>query len=1070
MKNTFASAPLSVRAGIGAVTALAFAGLLMVGCTAVDRNAGNPPPINISQLGLNPTSVDFQFSPGNALPTPKAIVLTGTPTDVSGLVVGTILYSPISSGWLAADLATAFDQTPNTLILTPRPPADLVPGTYVASVPIGSTVTGVNTQYVIATLTVDSVAVIDESPSAVNITVQQGGANPAPQFVSIDNAGSGTLTGLAAGPIIYDTAATGWLSISLNQTTAPATLTVQATTGALAIGTYVAQVPITSTQVGVVPDTITVTLGVSTVASPPTIAVSPAVRTVSAVAGGANPSPQNIGVSNSGGGTLGGLSIGTTVYGAGASGWLTSTIGTATAPALVTTQANINALSSGSYTATVTVQSSQAGVASATFQVVLTVSLAAVPPKVNLAPANLSYNAVAGGASPSPIQVAVTNGGGGTLGGLSLGTVTYGPGAAGWFSSGLSNTTAPATITATATLGSIAAGTYTAQQIVSSSVAGAVPDTMIVTLVVAATPVPPTIGLSPTSFTLTATAGGASPAARTVQVTNSGGQTLTGLGTGTISYTGGSPGWLAASFNQTTAPATLTLTPTTGALAAGSYSATVPVTSGVAGNSPQNVTVSLVVSGVPSITLTPTTVTFTSTTGQPDPTPKTINVANGGAGTLAGLSAGPVTYGAGQPTGWLATSITSTTSPATVVLTPTTGALAAGSYTATVPVASTTSGVASKTVTVSFLVGAPAGSMVILQGNNQSGLVNSTLPIQLKARIYDGAGNPTVGATVVWLVNNGGTLLNQVNTTNSLGEISATWKVGPLAGIHTVVVSAAGLPSVTFTADVLLPSNPASHPNEPAGYVAFAEHNFSSLPTTSSTSLGAILGKWSASTTGNLSIITPDLTAPESQPNILETRFPNGLSAGRGPVTMSGWDVLGKGPAGQKSKVYITFWLKIKGLDYENQTFGTKMGFLASALPTSGAGTQAYFLLGGNGSQVPRSNFIVNLHQETGFQSAGGFTRVLSQNVNQQALMRTNVWHQWEAVFELNTLGVANGKFKWWIDGILVCDYTDVTYIFGSNTNGFWEWKWNPTWGGTAGTKTRDDFIDIDHTYISGVP
>ncbi len=288
------------RSGAGGLL-LVVAGMAFLGCTAEDRTGGNPPPANVSQLTLNPTSVDFQFTPGGALPAPLPIGLTGTLGDVSGLVVGTILYSPISSGWLAADLGTALDQTPNTIVLTPRPPADLLPGTYVASVPIGSTVTGVTTQYVIATLTVDSVAIIHASPAAVNITVQQGGADPAPQFISIDNSGSGTLTGLAAGTITYDTSATGWLSVSLNQATAPATLTVQATTGSLAIGTYVAQLPITSTQAGVAPDTITVTLGVSTVATPPTIALSPAVRTVSAITGGVNPAVQSIGVSNIGG-------------------------------------------------------------------------------------------------------------------------------------------------------------------------------------------------------------------------------------------------------------------------------------------------------------------------------------------------------------------------------------------------------------------------------------------------------------------------------------------------------------------------------------------------------------------------------------------------------------------------------------------------------------------------------------------------------------------------------------------------------------------------------------------------
>ena len=84
--------------------------------------------------------------------------------------------------------------------------------------------------------------------------------------------------------------------------------------------------------------------------------------------------------------------------------------------------------------------------------------------------------------------------------------------------------------------------------------------------------------------------------------------------------------------------------------------------------------------------------------------------------------------------------------------------------------------------------------------------------------------------------------------------------------------------------------------------------------------------------------------------------------------------------------------------------------------------------------------------------------------------MSVGSWHQWEMTFELNTLGQANGKFRMWIDGIEVLNYSDVVYIVGSNTAEFYGYKWNPTWGGTGGTKTRDDFILIDHVYISGVP
>lgn len=103
----------------------------------------------------------------------------------------------------------------------------------------------------------------------------------------------------------------------------------------------------------------------------------------------------------------------------------------------------------------------------------------------------------------------------------------------------------------------------------------------------------PLIGLGATSATLAAVQGGAAPAPQTIAVQDAGGGTLTGLSAGPIVYTGAS-GWLSASLDKTTAPATLTLTAAPGSLASGSYSADVPVKA-TASNSPQHVTVTLLV-------------------------------------------------------------------------------------------------------------------------------------------------------------------------------------------------------------------------------------------------------------------------------------------------------------------------------------------------------------------------------------------------------------------------------------------------------------------------------------------
>ncbi|MBK7716683.1 MAG: hypothetical protein IPI38_14850, partial [Gemmatimonadetes bacterium] len=284
------------------------AGLLA--CTAESRTGTQPPPTTVPQLGIAPATVSFTYAPGGPLPAVQAVNLTSSPGNLDGLSIGTILYAPISSGWLSADFGSSGNITPSTLVLTATPPADLAPGSYVANVPISSSVTGVHTQYVVATLTVTPTPVLGVSPTAVTLSATQGGANPSAQFVDVDNLGAGTLSGLNLGTVIYGGGASGWISASLSGTTAPATITLQVTSSSLATGTYTAQIPVRSSLPGS-SDTILVSLGVSALSSPPTIAISPAVIPVSAVVGGGNPSPQVASVSNSGGGTLAGLSVGT---------------------------------------------------------------------------------------------------------------------------------------------------------------------------------------------------------------------------------------------------------------------------------------------------------------------------------------------------------------------------------------------------------------------------------------------------------------------------------------------------------------------------------------------------------------------------------------------------------------------------------------------------------------------------------------------------------------------------------------------------------------------------------------
>jgi hypothetical protein len=212
---------------------------------------------------------------------------------------------------------------------------------------------------------------------------------------------------------------------------------------------------------------------------------------------------------------------------------------------------------------------------------------------IDLSPTSLSFAATAGGANPAQQVVNVSNAGGGTVSGL-YATVSYGSGAA-WLNFALGNSAAPTTLTVMPSTGSLSAGTYTATIAVYSPVATNSPQTVAIAFTVSGA-AGPSIALSQTSLSFTADYAGAAPPAQTVNITNGGGGTLTGLAR---NFGDGTPTWLGATLNQATAPAVLTVQPSTwcafNACSPGTYRDTILVTSPVATNSPQGIAVTFTI-------------------------------------------------------------------------------------------------------------------------------------------------------------------------------------------------------------------------------------------------------------------------------------------------------------------------------------------------------------------------------------------------------------------------------------------------------------------------------------------
>lgn len=153
------------------------------------------------------------------------------------------------SGWLSASPASG--TTPGAVTVSVHP-GSLAVGTHTGAVAISSSIGSVT---VTVTLTVTSAAAMTVTPGSLAFGFQQGGSPPASQNLSVSSTSAVSFTATAS-----TTSGGSWLTVSSTGGTTPATLTVTATPGNLAVGTYSGSIVVTSSLGSVtVPVTLTVT-------------------------------------------------------------------------------------------------------------------------------------------------------------------------------------------------------------------------------------------------------------------------------------------------------------------------------------------------------------------------------------------------------------------------------------------------------------------------------------------------------------------------------------------------------------------------------------------------------------------------------------------------------------------------------------------------------------------------------------------------------------------------------------------------------------------------------------------
>ena len=384
------------------------------------------------------------------------------------------------------------------------------------------------------------------SSTAVAFTALDGTSDPPPSTVQITNSGAGSLGAITVASPQYNTLLTsGWLTVTLNTSVSPNVIVLQPSTSALNPGTYSATISVAATGADNTPQTISVTLKIN------------AAVKLSIVGAG------------TGSGTVTGAGVSCTITGQGTSG---------TCSVLVASGSALN------LTAAATGNSAFNGWADACTGTTATCTTVVLN-------TNRSVTAVFNPAGPT-----ITVSGAGTGTGVVVGNGINCAIAAG-VASGICQVTQPtnSSIQLTATP---AGGTVFASWSGPCSGAGLCNFVLGANQSVVATfnVLPPAIGLSPAALSFVAAAIDTNPQTQNVAVSNSGGGTLNGLAIGTIQYAAGQPqGWLSASLDVTTAPATIAVKVTPAGIAAGTYTATIPITSPVASNSPRTVTVSLIV-------------------------------------------------------------------------------------------------------------------------------------------------------------------------------------------------------------------------------------------------------------------------------------------------------------------------------------------------------------------------------------------------------------------------------------------------------------------------------------------
>ncbi|MDD4050360.1 MAG: choice-of-anchor D domain-containing protein, partial [candidate division Zixibacteria bacterium] len=513
------------------------------------------------------------------------------------------------------------------------------------------------------------------SPANFGFNATQDASNPANQYLTISNAGAGSLVWTL-------TNASTWLGLSPTSGTDAGSVTVSANIAGLTAATYYDTIVITDANASNNPQKVPVTL---VVASPPkpTISLSPTTFSFAATQGGSDPMAKALTITNTGQATLNWTATKSST-------WLGLSPTSGAGNAGVTVSAAVGSLVAGIYVDTIVVSDPNA--TNSPQQAIVTFTVAEPPkPTILLSPTSFTFNATEGGANPAIKTMTIVNPGQGTL----VWTATK---SSTWMTLTKMSATGNTVDTLSVDIAGLTAGIYVDTIVVSDPNATNSPQRAVVTLVLAAAP-KPTIALAPSSFTFDALIDSVTPPSQTLTITNT--------GAGTLNWTASkAAAWLTLDPTSGSGDGSVTVSVDITGLTAGTYTDTIIVTDPEATNSPQRVPVVLFLTEPmkPSIFLSPTDFTFNAVAG--------AGVLDTQVMIISSVETGILHWTATNIDPWLSLYPTSGTGDGAVTLTVDATGLAAGTYVDTIRVSDPNATNSPRSVQVTLIV-TPAPQPVI---------------------------------------------------------------------------------------------------------------------------------------------------------------------------------------------------------------------------------------------------------------------------------------------------------------------------------------------------------------------